>query len=44
MCEWDKPAPPAARAYLRALEEISGCRVAIVATRDDTIVLDDPFA
>jgi len=44
--EWDK-LPPAARAYLRALEELSGCRIAIVATgadRDDTIVLDDPFA
>lgn len=44
--EWDK-LPPAARAYLRALEELSGCRVALVATgadRDDTIMLDDPFA
>ncbi|WP_017460353.1 adenylosuccinate synthase [Dyella ginsengisoli] len=44
--EWDK-LPPAARAYLRALEELSGCRIALVATgadRDDTIVLDDPFA
>ncbi|AND67711.1 hypothetical protein ATSB10_02570 [Dyella thiooxydans] len=37
----------AARAYLRALEELSGCRIALVATgadRDDTIILDDPFA
>lgn len=44
--EWDK-LPPAARAYLRSLEELSGCRVALVATgadRDDTIILDDPFA
>ena len=44
--EWDK-LPPAARAYLRALEELSGCRVALVATgadRDDTIMLDDPSA
>ncbi|AND67705.1 adenylosuccinate synthetase [Dyella thiooxydans] len=44
--EWDK-LPPAARAYLRALEELSGCRIALVATgadRDDTIILDDPFA
>jgi adenylosuccinate synthase len=44
--EWDK-LPPAARAYLRSLEELSGCRIALVATgadRDDTIILDDPFA
>ncbi|MFC3650965.1 adenylosuccinate synthase [Dyella humi] len=44
--DWNK-LPPAARAYLRAVEELSGCRLAIVATgadRDDTIVLDDPFA
>ena len=44
--DWNK-LPPAARAYLRAVEELSGCHLAIVATgadRDDTIVLDDPFA
>jgi adenylosuccinate synthase len=44
--EWDK-LPPAARAYLRALEELSGCPLAIVSTgpdRDATIVLRDPFA
>ncbi|TAL83091.1 MAG: adenylosuccinate synthase [Rhodanobacter sp.] len=44
--EWEK-LPPAARAYLRAVEELSGCRLALVATgadREDTIVLDDPFA
>ncbi|WP_250623901.1 adenylosuccinate synthase [Pinirhizobacter soli] len=44
--DWNK-LPPAARAYLRAVEELSGCRLALVATgadRDDTIVLDDPFA
>jgi adenylosuccinate synthase len=44
--EWAK-LPAAARAYLRAVEELSGCPLAIVATgadRDDTIVLDDPFA
>jgi adenylosuccinate synthase len=44
--DWNK-LPPAARAYLRAVEELSGCRLAIVATgadREDTIVLDDPFA
>jgi adenylosuccinate synthase len=34
--------PPAA--YLCALEELSGCRVATGADRDDIIVLDDPFA
>ena len=44
--DWNK-LPAAARAYLRAVEELSGCRLALVATgadRDDTIVLDDPFA
>ncbi|KGI77350.1 adenylosuccinate synthase [Oleiagrimonas soli] len=44
--EWSK-LPAAARAYLRAIEELSGCRLALVATgadRDDTIVLEDPFA
>ena len=44
--EWSK-LPAAARAYLRSVEELSGCRLAIVATgadRDDTIILDDPFA
>ena len=44
--EWNK-LPAAARAYLRAIEELSHCRLALVATgadRDDTIVLDDPFA
>ncbi|PZQ26282.1 MAG: adenylosuccinate synthase [Stenotrophomonas acidaminiphila] len=44
--EWDK-LPPAARAYLRALEELSGCPLAIVSTgpdRDHTMVLQDPFA
>jgi len=32
---------------LRAVEELSGCKLALVATgadREDTIVLDDPFA
>lgn len=44
--EWNK-LPAAARAYLRAIEELSGCPLALVATgadRDDTIVLRDPFA
>ena len=44
--EWGK-LPPAARAYLRAIEELSNCSLALVATgadRDDTIVLEDPFA
>jgi adenylosuccinate synthase len=44
--DWNK-LPAAARAYLRSVEELSGCRLALVATgadRDDTIVLDDPFA
>ena len=43
---WDK-LPAAARAYLRALEELSGCPLAIVSTgpdRDHTMVLQDPFA
>ncbi|UPG87308.1 adenylosuccinate synthase [Luteibacter aegosomatis] len=43
--DWNK-LPPAARAYLRAVEELSGCKLALVATgadREDTIVLDDPF-
>ena len=44
--EWNR-LPAAARAYLRAVEELSGCHLALVATgadRDDTIVLSDPFA
>ncbi|HJW47134.1 MAG TPA: adenylosuccinate synthase [Lysobacter sp.] len=44
--EWEK-LPPAARAYLRALEELSGCQLAIVSTgpdRDANIVLRDPWA
>jgi adenylosuccinate synthase len=44
--EWAQ-LPAAARAYLRAVEELSGCHLARVATgadRDDTIVLRDPFA
>ena len=44
--DWNK-LPAAARAYLRAVEELSGCHLALVATgadRDDTIVLRDPFA
>ncbi|MGA7438672.1 MAG: adenylosuccinate synthase [Luteibacter sp.] len=43
--DWNK-LPPAARAYLRSVEELSGCKLALVATgadRDDTIILDDPF-
>jgi adenylosuccinate synthase len=43
--EWDK-LPPAARAYLRAVEELAGTHIALVATgadRDDTIALKDPF-
>jgi adenylosuccinate synthase len=39
--------PPAARAYLRAVEELAECPIALVATgadRDDTIILRDPFA
>jgi adenylosuccinate synthase len=37
--------PPAARAYLRAVEELAECHLALVATgadRDDTIILRDP--
>ena len=44
--EWDK-LPAAARAYLRALEELAGCPLSIVSTgpdRDHTMVLQDPFA
>ena len=44
--EWDK-LPPAARAYLRSLEELSGCPLAMVSTgpdRDANIVLRDPWA
>ncbi|TAN06516.1 MAG: adenylosuccinate synthase [Rhodanobacteraceae bacterium] len=44
--EWDQ-LPAAARAYLRALEELAGCPLAIVSTgadRDANIVLRDPFA
>ena len=44
--DWNK-LPAAARAYLRAVEELSGCHLALVATgadRDDTVVLRDPFA
>ena len=44
--EWDK-LPAAARAYLRALEELSGCPLAMVSTgpdRDANIVLQDPWA
>ncbi len=43
--QWDR-LPPAARAYLRALEELVGCPLAIVSTgpdRDANIVLRDPF-
>ena len=39
--------PPAARAYLRSLEELVGCPLAMVSTgpdRDANIVLHDPFA
>jgi len=39
--------PPAARAYLRSVEELAECHIALVATgadRDDTIALKDPFA
>ncbi len=38
--------PPAARAYLRSLEELVGCPIAMVSTgpdRDETMVLRDPF-
>ncbi|KFN41352.1 adenylosuccinate synthetase [Arenimonas oryziterrae DSM 21050 = YC6267] len=44
--EWEK-LPPAARAYLRALEELVGCPLAIVSTgpgRESTMILRDPFA
>ena len=44
--DWNR-LPAAARAYLRAVEELSGCHLALVATgadREDTIVLRDPFA
>jgi len=44
--EWDR-LPPAARAYLRSLEELVGCQLAMVSTgpdRDANIVLQDPFA
>ena len=44
--EWDK-LPPAARAYLRSLEELAGCPLSIVSTgpdREHTMVLQDPFA
>ncbi|MFA7441843.1 MAG: adenylosuccinate synthase, partial [Lysobacteraceae bacterium] len=44
--EWER-LPLAARAYLRALEELVGCRLAMVSTgpdRDANIVLHDPFA
>jgi adenylosuccinate synthase len=43
--EWEK-LPAAARAYLRALEELSGCPLAMVSTgpdRDANIVLQDPW-
>jgi len=44
--EWSH-LPPAARAYLRALEELADCPLAIVSTgadREHTVVLQDPFA
>lgn len=44
--EWER-LPAAARAYLRALEELAGCPLAIVSTGPDrghTMVLRDPFA
>ncbi|MEZ5464458.1 MAG: adenylosuccinate synthase [Lysobacteraceae bacterium] len=44
--DWDK-LPPAARAYLRALEELVECPLAMVSTgpdRDANIILQDPFA
>jgi adenylosuccinate synthase len=44
--QWDK-LPPAARAYLRSLEELVGCPLAMVSTgpdRNANIVLKDPFA
>ncbi|HET6602912.1 MAG TPA: adenylosuccinate synthase [Xanthomonadaceae bacterium] len=39
--------PPAARAYLRSLEELVGCPLAMISTgpeRDANIILRDPFA
>ncbi|MFC4728762.1 adenylosuccinate synthase [Coralloluteibacterium thermophilus] len=44
--EWDR-LPPAARAYLRALEELVGCPLAMVSTgpdRNSNIILRDAFA
>jgi len=44
--DWDK-LPPAARAYLRALEELVGCPLAMVSTgpdRNANIILKDAFA
>ena len=44
--DWDD-LPPAARAYLQALEELAGCPISIVSTgpdRDHTMVLQDPFS
>jgi adenylosuccinate synthase len=44
--QWDQ-LPPAARAYLRSLEELVGCPLSMVSTgpgRESTIVLKDPFA
>ncbi len=43
--EWEK-LPAAARAYLRALEELAGCPISIVSTgpdRDHTMILQDPW-
>src|SRR3546814_20838831 len=43
---WDD-LPPAARAYLRALEELAGSPISLVSTvpdREHTMVLQDPFA
>lgn len=43
--EWEK-LPPAARAYLRVLEELVGCPLSMVSTgpgREETILLRDPF-
>ncbi len=44
--QWDD-LPPAARAYLRSLEELAGCPISIVSparTATTTMVLQDPFA
>src|SRR5690606_7844541 len=44
--EWDD-LPPAARAYLRAPEELAGCPLSTVSTgpdREPTMVLQHPFA